>query len=69
MVCHCTSLGRSAAALELAGNTCAASLAWLTAPGVQILPSVMPDGLHPNAAGMESLAQCLSPMVDKYFPA
>ena len=33
----------------------------------QILPSVMPDGLHPVAAGMESLAQCLAPIVDKHF--
>lgn len=24
---------------------------------------LMPDGLHPNAAGMERLAQCLDPLV------
>jgi len=24
----------------------------------------MPDALHPNAAGMELLARCLSPLVD-----
>lgn len=32
---------------------------------VQILPELMPDALHPNAAGMELLAQCLSPVVDE----
>lgn len=25
----------------------------------------MPDALHPNAAGMELFAQCLSPVVDE----
>ena len=33
----------------------------------QILPEVMPDALHPLAAGMESLAQCLAPIIDRCF--
>ncbi len=32
---------------------------------VQIHPELMPDALHPNAAGMELFAQCLSPLVDE----
>lgn len=32
---------------------------------VQIHPELMPDALHPNAAGMELFAQCLSPLVDQ----
>jgi lysophospholipase L1-like esterase len=31
---------------------------------LQIDPELMPDALHPNAAGMELFAQCLSPLVD-----
>ena len=31
----------------------------------QIYPELMPDALHPNAAGMELFAQCLSPLVDE----
>ncbi|CAL5221183.1 g3329 [Coccomyxa viridis] len=34
-------------------------------PGGQIHPELMPDALHPNAAGMELFAQCLSPLVDE----
>jgi hypothetical protein len=29
----------------------------------------MPDALHPNAVGMELLAQCLSPVVDELMVA
>lgn len=29
----------------------------------------MPDALHPNAAGMELFAQCLSPVVDELMAA
>ena len=37
----------------------------LTQRPVQIHPELMPDALHPNAAGMELFAQCLSPLVDE----
>lgn len=37
----------------------------LTHCPVQIHPELMPDALHPNAAGMELFAQCLSPLVDE----
>ena len=51
-------------------------LAWRVEPArgdtdntraAQILPSIMPDGLHPNAHGMLALAQCLAPIVDESY--
>ena len=31
---------------------------------LQIVPEIQVDGLHPSAAGMEIMAQCISPVVD-----
>ena len=33
----------------------------------QVEPMLEPDALHPNAAGMELLARCLSPFVEDAF--
>ena len=33
---------------------------------VQLDPDLMPDALHPNAAGMDLLAQCILPFVKLY---
>ena len=47
------------------GIDCGLPEMWLMLRPAQILPELMPDALHPNAAGMELLAQCLSPVVDE----
>ena len=33
---------------------------------VQLSPELMPDALHPNAAGMALLAECILPFVKLY---
>ena len=30
-----------------------------------VAQEIMPDGLHPNAAGLKLIAQCLRPLIDK----
>lgn len=36
---------------------------------LQLAPDLMPDALHPNAEGMELLAQCMQPYADNYLTA
>jgi len=38
---------------------------FLTADSGSIDPTLLPDGVHPNAAGHELLAQCLDPLLQR----
>ncbi|CAL8470097.1 g9639 [Coccomyxa elongata] len=38
---------------------------FLTPTSDGIASEVMPDGLHPNAAGLKLIAQCLTPLIEK----
>ena len=45
--------------LQMPKENTALSAAWC----VQIYGSVLPDGLHPNAEGLDRLASCLAPAI------
>lgn len=38
-------------------------------PDGSLSPKIMPDALHPNAAGYQIWADAIQPIIDKYFPA
>ena len=47
----------------ISADRCLASLAVTQCSSYAMGQDLMPDGLHPNAAGMELMAECLDPLV------